>query len=326
MKLGVFSILFNNLSIDQVLDYLEKSSIFNIEIGAGGYSRSNHIDLDYILSDDSHVKEYLDKFQRKNITITALGAQGNPVHPDAAKATRYHEDFQKTVLAAQKLGVKTILLLSGCPGGNQADLTPNWITCPWPDDFALALDYQWNEVLIPYWKKAVDFAENHGIEKLAIEPHPGFCVYNPETLLKLRNAVSNSIGINFDPSHLFWQGIDPVLAINEVKDCIFHVHAKDCSVNKANCITNGILDSKPYSDFRNRSWNFRSVGYGQSLETWKNIISALVSVGYSGVISIEHEDALMTAEEGIEKTVEFLNNIIIKNDVKTKWWEMRSEG
>lgn len=326
MKLGVFSILFNNMKLDELLDYLQNQSVSAVEIGAGGYSQSNHIDLDYILSDPSHAGKYQDKFEKRNLTISALGAQGNPVHPDPDKAGKYRTDYEKTVLAAEMLGVKTILLLSGCPGGSNRDTTPNWITCPWPEDYSRALEYQWNEVLIPYWKKAAAFANDHGIERLAIEPHPGFCVYNPETLIKLRNQVSETIGINFDPSHLFWQGIDPVFAIDQVKDCIYHVHAKDSAINPIHAMRNGVIDPKPYADFNNRSWNFRSVGYGQPIETWKKIISALSSSGYEGVISIEHEDALMTAREGFEKTVKFLKEILIQDVVANKWWEMRSEG
>ena len=82
-------------------------------------------------------------------------------------------------------------------------------------------------MLIPYWKKTAEFARNHGVTKIAFEMHPGFCVYNPETILRIREAVGETIGANFDPSHLIWQGIDPVAAIRALEGAIYHFHAKD---------------------------------------------------------------------------------------------------
>ena len=140
----------------------------------------------------------------------------------------FHDDFVNTVLLAEKLGIDRVLTFSGCPGGSPEDKTPNWVTCPWPDDFSHIVEYQWNEVLVPYWKKMTAFAAEHGIKKIAFEMHPGFCVYNPETLMKLRNLVgSDLIGANFDPSHLFWQGIDPVYAIRYLGKSIYFFFFND---------------------------------------------------------------------------------------------------
>jgi sugar phosphate isomerase/epimerase len=289
-------------------------------------SKSNHLHVKELLSSNRKLANLSSLLQQYNMAITGMGSQGNPIHPNRVLAKQYQKDFINTTLLAEKLHVDTILLLSGCPGGSSSDKTPNWITCPWPNDYAKSLEYQWNEVLIPYWTNASKFASEHGIKKLAIEPHPGFCVYNTETLLKLRLNTSPIIGANFDPSHFFWQGIDPCVAIHALGDCIFHVHAKDCFVNPEIVKLNGILDPKPYSDFVNRSWNFRTVGYGHSDTIWKNIISALAQENYTGTISIEHEDPLMTREEGLDKAIILLKNAIINNSPTTKWWELRPEG
>jgi sugar phosphate isomerase/epimerase len=326
MKIGVFSILFNDLSLDDTLDHLSGLGTEAVEIGTGGYSRSNHCNMEELLGSSRKLEEYRDKFRRRNMFISALSAHGNPVHPDKAYAAQHNKDFENTVLLAEKLGLDTVLLASGCPGGSPEDHTPNWVTCAWPEDFLKILDYQWNDVLIPYWRKAAEFAREHGVTKLGIEPHPGFCVYNTETLLRLRNAVGKEIGINFDPSHFFWQGMDPVQVIMELKDCIFHIHAKDVYVNDRNVQVNGLLDTKPYSAFTERSWIFRTVGYGHPEEVWRNIISALAAVGYDYVLSVEHEDCLMTRDEGLAKAVEMLGNVIIKNKVEKMWWELRAEG
>ena len=180
-------------------------------------------------------------------------------------------------------------------------------------DFLHILDYQWNDVLIPYWQKESEYAAKYGVNKIAFEMHPGFCVYNPETLMKLRNAVGPCLGANFDPSHLIWQGIDPVEAIRYIGEngAMFHFHAKDTCVNRRNTEINGVLDTKHYSDEIHRSWVFRALGYGTDEKKWKDMISMLQLVGYNHVMSIEHEDSFMTSKEGLEKAIAFLRRIII---------------
>ena len=158
---------------------------------------------------------------------------------------------------------------------------------------------------------------SHGIEKFAIEMHPGFCVYNPETLLKLREAVGPVIGANFDPSHLIWQGIDSIAAIRKLAGTIYHVHAKDTKVDALNTSVNGVLDTKHYSDEFHRSWIFRTVGYGHDAQYWRDFISNLRLVGYDDVLSIEHEDSIMTNKEGLEKAVAFLKDCIISESKPT---------
>ena len=171
-----------------------------------------------------------------------------------------------------------------------------------------------------YWKKAVAFAADHGIKKICFEMHPGFCVYNPETMLKIRNAVGDILGANFDPSHLFWQGIDPVAAIRKLGGAIYHFHAKDTKVDPINTSINGVLDTRHYSDEINRSWIFRSVGYGHDYQLWKDIISNLRMVGYDDVISIEHEDSLMSGNEGLQKAISFLKEVLMFEDVGEMFW------
>ena len=187
------------------------------------------------------------------------------------------------------------------------------MTCFWPDEYPKILDYQWNEVLIPFWDKQLEVCRSHGVTKVALEMHPGFCVYNTETMLKLRAAVGENIGANFDPSHLIWQGIEPVAAIRALGRAIFHVHAKDTKVDKYNTAVNGVLDTKHYGDEIHRSWVFRTVGYGNDMQYWRDMISNLKLVGYDDVLSIEHEDSFMSNEEGLEKAVRFLKDSVISS-------------
>ena len=320
MKLGVFSPVFNNRTLEEALKFMKEHGGQAIELGTGGFPGTAHINPDELLADDKKLNETLDLLKKYDIEIAAFSCHGNPVHPDKEIAAKFHSDFKKTCKLAQKADVHTIVTFSGCPGGSKDDKTPNWVTCPWPNDFSDILKYQWDEVLIPYWKKAAEYAKQYGIEKIAFEMHPSFCVYNPATLLKLREAVGDIIGANFDPSHLIWQGIDPVYAIRALKGAIYHFHAKDTKIDAINTKTNGVLDTKSYADEINRSWIFRSVGYGNDYAYWKDMISALRLCGYDGVISIEHEDSLMTPDEGLIKAMDFLKDVLIYESKGDMWW------
>jgi sugar phosphate isomerase/epimerase len=266
MKLSVLTVPFGGQSLEDTLKYLTNSGVYHAEIGCGGFPGKAHCDPDELLADPAKLQAFVALLEKYGVTIAALSTHGNPVHPDPEVAARFEHDFQAAVLLGEKIGVDRIVTFSGCPGGAPGDKTPNWVTCPWPDDFSATLDYQWNEVLIPYWKKTVAFARAHGIRRIALEMHPGFCVYNPETMLRLRNAVDDPIlGANFDPSHLFWQGIDPVAAIRYLGDAVQYFHAKDTRIDPINTGRTGVLDTKHYGDEIHRSWVFRSLGYGHDI-------------------------------------------------------------
>ena len=320
MKLGVLTVPYHAQSLEETLKYLSSLGVQAVELGAGGYPGAGHINPQKLLSSEKELENLKNLLNKYDISISALSCHGNPVHPNKETARIADETFRTTVMLAKKLDVPTVVTFSGCPGGSPADMQPNWVTCPWPDEFTEILKYQWNDVLIPYWKTASRFAKQYGIN-IALEMHPGFCVYNPETLLKLRNAAGDNIGANFDPSHLVWQGMDIPMAIRELKGVIYHFHAKDTKIDQFNTSRNGVLDTKHYGDEINRSWIFRSVGCGMTREKWLEIISALKLCGYDGVLSIEHEDSLMTRNEGLEKAVKFLKDIIIFEEKPTgMWW------
>jgi len=320
MKLCVLTVPYSALSLEETLKKLSSLGVQAVELGAGGFPGNAHLNAQELLKNQDKIAEVKSLVQKYNMEIAAIACHGNPVHPQKEIAESYHNQFVDAVLLAEKLGVETVITFSGCPGDSESSKYPNWVTCPWPDDFGKILDYQWNEVLIPYWKKTADFAKAHGVKKIALEMHPGFCVYNPETLLKLRNAVGDIIGANFDPSHLFWQGIHPVSAIKALKGAIYHFHAKDTKIDERNTGVNGVLDTKHYGEVLDRSWIFRTVGYGHSYELWNDMISMLKAIGYDGAISIEHEDALMSIDEGITKAIEFLKKVIIYERPASMWW------
>ena len=320
MTLSVFAVLLQDRPFEEACQYLASKGVQAVEIGCGGFPGKAHCDAKDFLAHPEKIEKMLETLNKYNLKIAALSTHGNAVHPNKEIARQFHEDFENAVLLAEKMGVDTVVTFSGCPGGSPEDKTPNWVTCPWPDDFSEILNYQWNEVLIPYWKKEVEFVRAHGVKKIAFEMHPGFCVYNPETMMKLRNAVGPEIGANFDPSHLFWQGIDPVAAIRYLGDAIFFFHAKDTKIDKLNTDVNGVLDTKHYGDEIHRSWIFRSVGCGHDEQTWKDMMSALRMVGYDGMISIEHEDSLMSVPEGLGKAIDMLKRVMMFENNGGMWW------
>lgn len=320
MELSVMSPVLNQMGMEEALKYLSELGVDSIEIGAGGYPGKVHLDPgEYIGNEEktAWLKNLLNKY---GIRISALACHGNPVHPNKEIANRFHNDFVDAMKVAVALGVDTIIGFSGCPGDCETSKNPNWVTCAWPPEYLEILDWQWNSVLIPYWEKTAKLAEEIGIKKIAFEMHPGFCVYNPATLLRLREAVGDIIGANVDPSHLFWQGIDPCEAIKMLGDAVYHFHAKDTKIDDANTSKIGVLDTQGYGDILNRSWVFRTVGYGHGKELWNNIISTLKAVGYDGAVSIEHEDGLMSPKEGLEKAIAFLKDIIIYENAGEMWW------
>ncbi len=325
MKVGVFSFIFQDLlSYDEALDWIAGTGATAVEVGSGGYVAElgrPYCPAADLLADAGRLTEWKKKAEDRGLEISALSCHGNPLHPDAAIASRHRKEFRDSVLVAEKLGVRRVVTFSGCPGDSEGSKYPNWVTCPWPPDFLRILEWQWNEKVIPYWREEAKFCRDHGVDMIALEMHPGFTVYNPETLLRLRAAVGPEIGANFDPSHLFWQGIDPIKAIRALGEAIFHVHAKDTIIDGINAEVNGVLDTKPYADEVNRSWIFRTVGYGHDLKFWKDLVSNLRLVGYDFVLSMEHEDSLMSLREGLQKGVAFLNDLVLVDDRGKPWFE-----
>lgn len=320
MKLGVFAVMFSSMKFEKALDYIASVGVEAVEIGCGGYVGDAHCKPAQLLTDAKATAKLKKAVDSRGLTISALSAHANPLHPDPKIGDAHRTAVKNGIKMAAKLGVDTFVTFSGCPGGGPDDKTPNWVTCPWPPDFSATVKWQWETVLIPYWKETIKFAEDQGV-KVAIEMHPGFCVYAVEHVLALREAVGSTyLGVNFDPSHLFWQGVDPVHAIRALGDAIFHFHAKDTIIDPINATLNGVLDTKPYDQFIKRSWIFRTVGYGHGEEVWRAMVSNLRLVGYDGALSIEHEDGLMTQNEGFEKAAHFLKNVIIKENAGKAWW------
>lgn len=321
MKIGIFTALFGDKNLQETLDIVQAEGIEAVEFGAGAYPGNAHINVDELLASKAARDALQKEVSNRGLIISAISCHGNPIHPIKETAKAHHDAFRKAVELADALDVRCVNGFSGCPGDGPNAVNPNWVTCAWPDEYRDILEWQWSQSVIPYWKEQHAHLEKHNVN-FAIEMHPGFVCYTNDTLLKLRHAVGKRIGANFDPSHLWWQGIDPIAAVRELGEegALFHVHAKDTRIDPYNSARNGNLDAKSYGDILNRSWVFRSVGYGHPESWWKDFVSNLRMVGYDHVLSIEHEDGLMTPMEGLRKAVECLKASVISEPAGRMFW------
>lgn len=307
MKVGLFLALFADRTLEEALDAAVAAGCEAVEIAST--AKSPHCRPGRLLQDAHERRRLLELVEARGLEISGLSCHGNPLHPDAHLATAADRDFRETVQLAAEIGVATVITFSGCPGESEQSLRPSWVTCSWPPEFPETLVWQWDERVVPYWHEAAAFAARHGV-RVAIEPHPGFVVYNTATMLRLREAAGHAVGVNVDPSHLFWQGMDPIACAHALAGSIFHVHAKDTAFNDELLAVNGVLEPLPGSRPRERAWSFRSVGEGHPPAWWRDLAGALRQAGYDGVLSIEHEDPLMSREDGLATAVATLREAL----------------
>lgn len=321
MKLGVFNPLFQNMSFLEMLDHVKESGLEAVEIGTGGYPGNAHCDVDRLLDSEDARREYLSEFEDRGLVISAFSCHGNPISPDDTFRKESDEALRKTIKLAALMEVPVVNTFSGTPAGNETDTSVNWPVTPWPEEYSRIKEWQWENRLVPYWKEIGELAEKHDV-KIGLELHGGFLIHSPHTMLELRKRTNPYIGANFDPSHMWWQGIDPVAAIKILgrEGAIHHFHAKDTYIDPENLNMYGYLDMNPYGRIKDRSWTFRSVGLGHSMDEWAGMMSALRTYGYDHVVSIEHEDGLMSIEEGFRTAVRNLQSVIIKEKPTDMWW------
>jgi sugar phosphate isomerase/epimerase len=311
VKVGLLTAPFSDRPLAEIVPELAARGVRAIELGTGNYPGDSHCPLDELLDNRQAQEALLELVAGHDLEISALSQHGNPLHPrrDVARVT--HETWRRTVRLAAQLEVPVVNAFSGCPGDGEEARHPNWVTCAWPPEYLELLEWQWREKVIPYWQAEGRFAARHGV-KVAIEMHGGFVVHNPTTLLRLRRTAGESIGSNFDPSHLFWQGIDPVQAIEMLADdgAIFHVHAKDVRISHVATGRKGVLDVEPMTEVERRSWSFCTLGTGHDENVWQGIVDALSAAGYDDVLSIEHEDERLDRDTALRQSIAFLDGII----------------
>ena len=299
----------SNMALAECLDILADAGIVGVEISAGGFRGAAHIDPTKLLGGKGAREMFLSEFSRRSLKLAALAYHGNTLHPDSNIRETHRRDFERAVKLAPLLGVETVVCLSGCPGADVQAHHPTWVASAWPDEMRGIVKWQWEEVALPYWEEAARFASEHGV-RLAMEMHPSNLVYNPATLNKLRRAVGNRIGVNVDPSHLFWQGINPASAVLELGDAVFHVHIKDVIVDSAAMAVNGCLDGATVLEGAPRTWRFGVVGEGHDEQFWVQFFKSLKEIGYNGPLAIEHESRVADPVGGIRQGMKYVKNIL----------------
>ena len=321
MKLGVFTVLFSGKSFEEMLDTVAAAGLKAVEIPTGGYTGNAHCPVDELLEDEGKRKEYLQKIADRGLFISAFSCHGNSLSPHKAFAQECHDALVKSIKLASLCGVPVVNTFSGTPGDSENATNPNWPVTPWPPEYSEIVKWQWEEKLIPYWKEIGKMAKEHNV-KIGLELHGGFLVHTPYTMLKLREATCDAIGANLDPSHMWWQGIDPVAAIKILgkANAIHHFHAKDTYLDQDNINMHGLVDMQSYGDVATRAWTFRSVGCGHDLKEWSDMMSALRLHGYDYVVSIEHEDPIMSIDEGFERAVTNLKAVLLNETPGEMWW------
>ncbi|MEY2845799.1 MAG: hypothetical protein RL076_1345 [Chloroflexota bacterium] len=287
MQIGLISDCLSHSDLPILLRHYQQLGISQIEIGTGNFSSAPHCDLSHLVQDTGARTRWLQHFQQHNITISALNCSGNILDADETRRTNAQAVFRHTVELAAQIGVSTVVCMSGCPGEPTGKgHFPNWVTCDWQPEFLTLLNRQWDEIVLPFWQDAAQQLHQHGI-RAALELHPGQVVYNPATFLRLHAVTGDVIGINLDPSHLFWQGIEPIRVIERYGAHIYHVHAKDCWIDADEMALNGGLDMRHGAQVT-RAWQHCLWGEGHSDHYWRRFVHALHAQGYTGTLSIEY--------------------------------------
>ncbi len=308
MKIGMVSDSLAALPLEQMLAQAAALGVSGLEFNTGNWSTAPHVSLSRLLESVGARQDFTGKLAAHGVEITGLNCNGNQLHPVEGKA--HDRVVRDTIRLSGLLGLRTVMLMSGLPGGGPGEQTPNWIVSSWPPETGRILDWQWQKQLLPYWRDLIVFAADHGVERLAIELHGNQLVHNVPALLHLRDNLGPAVGANLDPSHLIWMGADPLAAVSRLGSAIYNVHAKDTWLNKPAMALTSRLETGPLDDMAARAWSYITLGYGMDEGWWRQFVYHLRLAGYDGWLSIEHEDVMFACAEGLEKSVSLLKRII----------------
>lgn len=324
MKLGAYTACLHDMPVADSLRVLQELGLNSAEINSGGFLPAPHLPIEQVKSSQTARDDYLGMFAEADVTLTALNCNGNPLHPDPVVRHKHSNDVKEAIELGALLGVKRVVTMSGLPGTDSGARLPAWTVLPWDSAYLDARDYQWNEVAIPFWKDIQSRAADTDI-KVCIEMHPHNLVYNPATMVRLASEIdATHVGAEMDPSHLFWQGIDPVAAVGALGDLVYNAAAKDTRMNEAATV-NGVLDDRfgrvapgdssavslggrytlsQWPD--NPSWDFVAVGRGHDVAWWTRFLQALFKVDPEMAVNIEHEDQELTQMDGLRAAAQTL--------------------
>ncbi len=307
LELGLYTDSLAHLGFEDALDVAARIGATGIEIATGGQSSAPHLRIDELLGDAGKRAAFAAAFESRGLRIAALNCSAWPLHPVVGDA--HVALIRSTIRLAAELGVRKIVTMSGSPGDGPGSSTVNFTWYPWPADAMALLDRQWTAA-IDLWHGLGAEARAAGVDQLAFELHPLHLVYNVPTLERMRAAVGPIIGANLDPSHLFWQQMDPLAVVRALGPAVYHVHLKDTELVPEQVALAGVLDQRPFDDPSQRGWVFRTVGSVHGVEFWSAFVAALREVGYDDVLAIENEDAGLPPEAAVEEAARFMRPIL----------------
>ena len=307
VDLGLYTDSVPDLSFEAALDLAVEAGTPAIEIATGGQSSAPHLRIGELLADAGARHRFVRAFADRGLRITALNCSAWPLHPVHGPA--HEARIRETFRLAEALEVGTVVSMSGNPGDGPDATTIDWIFYPWPEDAVALRERQWAAGLELWASLALDAAA-HGVERIAFELHPLHLVYNVPTLRRLRAAVGPILGANLDPSHLFWQRMDPLAVIRDLGPAIHHVHLKDTAVDDDQVALAGLLDGRPFEDPAARAWRFVTAGRAHDAAWWRSFVDALATVGFGGALCIEHEDATQAGPDGVREAAAFIRPLL----------------
>jgi sugar phosphate isomerase/epimerase len=322
VELALMSASMLDRAWEDVLDAAVANGVRQIEACAGGHIPTTHYDPIRLSADQAERDWFRASLESRGLTLCSFSCHGNPLHPDPRRAHRDHDDFVATCRLASELRVRFVSVLAGLPAGGPEDRTPNWMinsAFPGQDE---AYCWQWEERVLPYWREAARIADAHGVT-ICIEPHSADVVYSTPTFERLRDEIGPTIGMNFDPSHLWWQGMDPVVVIEAVGDAIETCHVKDAIIDPRRVARDGVASHHPYDRWDARPWSFSTPGYGHSELAWRRLVAALRCAGYDGTLSIECEDPFMTPDDTLAASVQVLLGAVPREPPPPVDWASR---
>jgi len=319
MKLGAYTACLHDKTLEETLTTLRDLGLNSVEINSGGFIGTPHLPVEELLESAEAREKYLAIFPEYGVELTALNCNGNPLHPDPE--VHHAEDLKRSIKLAGLLGIKTVITMSGLPGTDPDGKRPSWTVIPWDSVYKETLDYQWNEVAVPFWREIQQLAAENDVQ-VAIEMHPHNIVFNPATMKRLVELTTpeggkNHVGAEMDPSHLFWQHIDPIKAIEDLGPLVFFAAAKDTLIHETAAI-NGVLDDRfewipaeqnpvglggRYTVTKwpeVPGWSFVAVGRGHDVDFWARFLTAIYKVDPDMAVNIEHEDATFGQVEGLK--------------------------
>lgn len=304
LQIGVFNDGLAHLSRADALRWCAERDIGHIEMGVGGWRQADHLDLDSLLRDAGERDRLLGELREHGLALSCVNAAGNPLHPDPAVGDRHAAMLRGAIELAALLGCDRVVTMSGCPGGRRGGSTPVFASWPVvPDDESL-WEWQYEHRLAPFWSELSAWAARTAPEvMICLELHAGAAAYNPASFARLRAASGPNVGVNLDPSHFWWQGIDPLAVVEALGDRIGFAHAKDTTVYPERVRLNGVNDHRFPPDPAVNSWHFSAVGEGHDDATWTALLAAIRAAGHDGTVSIEHEDPRYDGAEGVERSL-----------------------